>query len=157
VLGVWNRTWSRELELTIGGVHGGHWRGAAETEVAWRAEKKAARRTTVAAGRRATRGIAGKQELARGCSGGEQRRGAARADGRAAWHGGEKTALLGEGGSEAGEDAWKCSERRWGSGGADMAGVERQRRAAEEQRKGRERGRRRRTRLQISERTGTLL
>jgi hypothetical protein len=34
--------------------------------------------------------------VALGCSDGEQRRGAARADGRAAWHGGERPMRLGE-------------------------------------------------------------
>jgi hypothetical protein len=37
------------------------------------------------AGRRATRRVARKQEVARGCYDGKQRRGAARADSRAAW------------------------------------------------------------------------
>jgi hypothetical protein len=34
--------------------------------------------------------------VALGCSDGEQRRGAARVDGRAVWHGGERLTQLGE-------------------------------------------------------------
>jgi hypothetical protein len=68
------------------------------------------------------------------CCDGKQRRGAARVDGRAAWHGVEKTALLGEGGSEAGEDAWKCSERRWGGGGGAHGWPERRQRRAQRNR-----------------------
>jgi hypothetical protein len=49
--------------LGIDGVRGDLGGARAEAEVAWRAEKKAARRTTAAAGRRATREIAGKLEV----------------------------------------------------------------------------------------------
>jgi hypothetical protein len=42
--------------------------------VAWRAKKKAAGRAAAGAGRGVTRGTAGKQEVARGCYGSEQRR-----------------------------------------------------------------------------------
>jgi hypothetical protein len=52
---------------------------------ACRARKKAAGRIKVAVGQGATRGIAGKQEVALGCYNDEQQRGAARADSRAAW------------------------------------------------------------------------
>jgi hypothetical protein len=107
----------------------------AEAEVAWRAEKKAARRTTAAAGRRATRGIARKQELALGCSGGEQRRGVARVDGRAAWHGKERPARGREGGGQGrrGRVDWcRVALRRWGA--RHMAGRAAAARAEKKQR-----------------------
>jgi hypothetical protein len=45
----------------------------AEVEVAWRAEKKAAKRAMAAAGRRVTCGVTGKQEVVLSCSDGERR------------------------------------------------------------------------------------
>jgi hypothetical protein len=57
--------------------------GSGRDSVSW--WKKAAGRSKAAVGQGAMRGIAGKQEVALGCCDGEQRRGAARADSRAAW------------------------------------------------------------------------
>jgi hypothetical protein len=57
----------------------------AEAGVAWRAKKKEAGRATAAAGRRATRGVIRKQEVALGYRNGEQQRGVARADEGATW------------------------------------------------------------------------
>jgi hypothetical protein len=45
----------------------------AEAGVAWCSKKKVAGRATAAAARRATRGVAGKQEVVLGYSDGEQR------------------------------------------------------------------------------------
>jgi hypothetical protein len=62
----------RKPELAAGGVHGSHGVVRAEVGVAWHAKKRTAGRAAAAAGWRATRGVARKQEVALGCSDGEQ-------------------------------------------------------------------------------------
>jgi hypothetical protein len=73
-----------------------HGKAQVAAGTACRAWKKAVEWTKAVVGRGATRGVAGKQEVALGCSDGKQRRGAARADGQAVWHGGERPTRLGE-------------------------------------------------------------
>jgi hypothetical protein len=132
-------------------------RGGARVAVglAWRAQRTAAGRSKAAVGRRATRRVAGKQEVALDCSDGEQRRGAARADRQTAWHGGERPARGREGGGEAGEDAWKGAERH-GGGGARHDQQEWRRRGAEKKQR-REGDRRRRIEKQNPKNTATPL
>jgi hypothetical protein len=54
-------------------MHGSHGVVRAEVGVAWRAKKRTAGRAAAAAGWRATRGVARKQEVELGCSDGERR------------------------------------------------------------------------------------
>jgi hypothetical protein len=93
---------------------------------ACRAWKRATGRSKAAVGHGVTRGITRKQELVLGCCDGEQRRGAGRADSRAAWHGGEKTARLGGAVAQGWGGTWLGPEQRrdgrgaahgWQSGG----------------------------------------
>jgi hypothetical protein len=108
-------------------------------------------------GQGATCGVAGKQEVALGCSDGEQRRGAARADGRAAWHGGEKTVWLGEGGGAGRRRHVARPRAAQGRRGRSTWPAERRRRGAEKKQRRREGGRRRSTEKQNPKNTGTPL
>jgi hypothetical protein len=75
--------WKQELARRRRAWRHGEARVAAGTTC--RAWKKATGRSKAAVSEGATRGITGKKEVALGCCNGEQRRGAARADSRAAW------------------------------------------------------------------------
>jgi hypothetical protein len=54
----------REAVLEVDGVHGGHGRSSGRGGVAWRVRRKAAGRIKAMAGRGATRGVCGEQEVA---------------------------------------------------------------------------------------------
>jgi hypothetical protein len=114
-------------------------------------------KTTAAAGRRAARGICRQQEVA--LIGSQRQRAAVkrglrwrqvrRGEGRGGQRG------VGEGSGEAGKGTWPGAERRWDGGGGAHGRPELRLCAAEKQR--REGGRRRRTRVKFSKRTGTPL
>jgi hypothetical protein len=147
----------REQELA-------HWRRAWRHDearvaagTACRAWKKVAGRSKAAVGQGATRGVAGKQEVALDCSDGEQWRGVARVDGRAAWHGREKTAQLGEGGGAGRRRHVARPRAAQGWQGRSTWPAERQRRGAEKKHRRREGGRRKRTEKQNPKNTGTPL
>jgi hypothetical protein len=87
----------QEVVLGVDGVHGGHGRSSGRCGVAWRVWKKAAGRIKAAAGRGATRGVCGEQEVALVRL--QRWRAAAKSgSGRwqAAWQDGERPARFGE-------------------------------------------------------------